>query len=513
MDREKEARLSKNPLKYYWPHAYGCDGHSCQENRHTHTDYFGTEYTLEGCPQFAFHTSLISDRADLGGNRSGKTTCGIVEDAFHSTGYYPDWYPKERRLLKANVGRIFARDFRVVGEVITKDINTWFPKDAIIDKDKNNAGVWTKYYIKHESGGISAFDIMTYEMEASQCESWSGHWAHYDEPPPRTHRVATARGLTDFRGREWFTLTPLAEPWIFDEIWMNDDVFSITCDIRHNLRRFNPISKLMIGLTSLAITDFEKKLQPDEVEARSHGKFMYLAGRVYKKWNRTVHTFNRYEMWKKGERGVTMDGQPPPHWDRIMLIDPHDRQNHALLWVAREPDYGLLYGYREAWIPGIFAEAVRHIRDEEMKFRDRVQMRIMDPNFGPKMQGNSGKTVRQEFEHEANRANYPMRFAFGDDRNAPAGRKAVAELMTYDSKEVVSIVNRPLLYMASDLKECIYQVEHYIWDEYKYGERDPKEKVKDMNTHFPDLLRYLALFDWASMYAEIVQGEGSLYGT
>lgn len=452
-------------------------------------------------------TSLV--KADLGGNRSGKTTCGVVEDAVHATGQYPDWWPMEKRLTQANKGRIFARDFRVALEVITPEIDKWFPEGSIIDKDKNNAGVYTKYYVKHESGGISTFDIMTYEMDPSQCESWHGHWIHWDEPPPRAHRIASARGLTDYMGWEWFTFTPLSEPWIFDEIWMNEEVFCVTCDIRHNLRRHNPLSNLMIGITAQSIEEFEKKLTPEEVEARSHGKFMYLAGRIWKKWNRAVHTYDR-SMWKQGEKGVEIDGQPPKRWPRIMLIDPHDRKKAAILWVAKEPEYGLLYAYREGWVDGIFKEVVKFIRDAELENRDKIQLRLMDPNFGPKKQGNTGRTVAQDFEYEADKAHYPMKFMFGNDNKAK-GRKAVAELMYYDEKENVSIVNRPNLYVAKDMHECIYQVEHYIWDEYKHGERDPKEKPKDKSTDFPDLLHYLALFDWGAINAEVVYGPGSMY--
>jgi len=447
----------------------------------------------------------------FGANRSGKTTSGVIEDAFHSTGLYPDWYPEDKKWTKHTRGRLFAKDFRVVQEVITPEINRWFPKSVIKDKDRNNQGVYTKYYIKHKSGGISTFDIMTYEMDSDQCEGWYGHWVHWDEPPPRAHRAATVRGLTDYGGYEYFSLTPLKEPWIFDEVYQNEDVVNVTCDIRHNLLRPNPLTGQNIGLADQNIRITESKWTQEEIEARGRGKFRFLAGRIWKSWEREIHTFDRMKMWKAGEGGVIIDGQPPRDWNRVMLIDPHDRQPHALLWVAQDPEYNRLFAYKEAWLANMgFPEVVSHIIKTEMEHRERVTYRLMDPNFGPKMQGNTRRTVRQTFENEADVQNYPMSFTFGDDHKE-LGRKAVSELMRYDRNQPISIINRPDLMVAKDLVQCTYQVEHYVWADYKFGERDPKEQPKDLNTHFPDILCYLGLFKWEAIDAEVDQGVGAFY--
>jgi len=125
----------------------------------------------------------------------------------------------ERRYREPVRGRILANDFKkAVGEVITAALDTWLPKH-LVTRDKNQMGIYDKYYVKHKSGGISTFDIITYEQKSEVAEGWWGHMAWYDEPPPRGHRVATVRGLTDFSGWEIFTLTPLKEPYLFDDIW------------------------------------------------------------------------------------------------------------------------------------------------------------------------------------------------------------------------------------------------------------------------------------------------------
>ncbi len=123
----------------------------------------------------------------------------------------------------------------------------------------------------------------------------------------------------------------------------------VIADIRHNLIRINPLTGEYIGLTEEAIRAFEEKVSEEDREVRLHGKFRYLSGRVWKSWERSVHTVNR-NMWKEGEKGVIKAGQPPKWWPRMQLIDPHDEKPHALLWIAKEPEFELYYAYREAWL-------------------------------------------------------------------------------------------------------------------------------------------------------------------
>lgn len=519
LDRELKSRVKKNPLEYYWPHALGCDGVGCchtDATKHTYTDYYGGVYDVEGCPQYTFHTSPATTRGLFGSNRSGKTVAGIAEMGIHLTGYYPDWWPKEKRWTGAIKARFFTTDFKKgVGEVLQPKIDEWFPEGIIAGKEKNNAGIYDKYWIKHESGKRSSFDIMTYEQQPTLAEGWSGHMAWYDECPPQAHRIATLRGLTDFFGWEMFTATPISEPYLFDEIYMatDSDIQSFTMDIRHNMVRTNPLNGLNIGLTEHAIRRYERSIKdPGEFDARIHGKFKYLTGRIWKIWDKGVHIYSR-DRWKALDGNSLFDGQPPRHWRRVMLIDPHDEKPHALIWVAVEPEFYRYFVYREAKLKSsTFKEVVKHIRKVEVEAREKIDMRIMDPNFGPKTQGNNKRTVRDDFEIAARDEGYPMTFNFGDDHKA-RGRKAVNDLMWFDTTAPISLINRPKLMVAGDLHECIYDIEHYVWDSHKHGsmERDPKEKPKNVATDFNDLLHYLALSGFKGEPASVMEGYGSLY--
>lgn len=512
IQKELKSRIKSNPLKYFWPHQKNCNGTNCKEAVLVFKTFDGREQIIKGCPQFEFLTSKADTRAYFGANRAGKTTAGCVEVCFHTTGQYPDWWTG-RRWDRPVKGRIFASDFSKGVSVITEKLHEWFPKDCIIHIDKNNLKAEVGWHIRHKTGGISFFDMLTYEQDPYLAEGWNGDFALFDEPPPRAMYIATIRGLIDNNGLCMFTLTPLKEPWLFDQIYNSKSkrVFSVIADMRHNSRRMNPLSYQMVGLEDQAIERFECELTEEERETRMHGKFRYLAGRIWKEWEREVHTFDR-RIWVAGKNNVVVDGQPPSHWPRMMLIDPHDRNPHAILWVACD-ETDNYKAYREAWLANMtIPEIVAYLKKVELDARETVQVRIMDPNFGPKRYGNTGLTVRDEFETAARKIGYNLRFNFGDDRKE-IGRKAFAQMLKYDSTRPLSLLNHPRFTVCDDLKEFIYQIEHYIWDEYRSGiERDPKEKPKDVNTHFPDLCQYFANSKLGWIKPKIVEGEGNFYG-
>ena len=506
-------RIKDDPLKYFWPHQKNCNGKNCKEATIIFYTCDGKRHVIRGCPQYEFLSSQKDIKAHFGANRSGKTTVGVVETGYHLTGRYPDWW-EGRRWDRPVKWRVFGNSFQKGCKVLVRKFEEWLPPDTIVAKFRNNVKVDVEWFVRHKTGGNSTMELMSYEQEADDAEGWDGDGVLFDEPPPRPIYIATVRGLVDSDGITLFTLTPLKEPWLFDEIYnsKSKDVFNVLCDIRHNLERRNPLTNQWIGLKEKAILKFEEKLTEEERETRIHGKFRYLAGRVWKSWDRDVHTFSR-DRWVQGKNNVLIDGEPPSHWPRCMLIDPHDRNPMALLWFTVD-EVGLSYAYREAYLPEhTIEDVVEYIRKVEMAAKERIQVRIMDPNFGPKRYSNTGITVRDEFEKSGRNLQYPVRFMFADDSKEVA-RKIVSENLKFNNQEPISFMNHPMWYVADDLKECIYQIEHYVWDDFKetaQGDRDPKEKVKDKNSHFPDLLQYYANSRFGWHKPVICEGVGNFY--
>lgn len=408
--------------------------------------------------QMAFHTSNCPRRALFGGNRVGKTMAGGMEFLYHVTGLYPDWYPEAQKLKGSLKGRIIAKDFQKgVGEVIQPFMNEWLDTGLVARKIKNPQGVVTKYELKNGS----VFDIVTHEQTTEQFEGWRGHLAWFDEPPPRDKYVATLRGLVDFSGRHWLTLTPLTQPWIYDEIFTTQDrkyTFVTVIDIRENKY-----------LDEKAIKEFEDSLTEEEKEARLHGRFLHLTGLIYKEFDPNIHVVD-----------------PPDiksHWSRYMAIDAHERTPTAVVWIAvDEKDNHWLYDelkLKDMDIP-MMAEAIQ-AQEGNLK----AQVKLIDPHNDKDNIAAGGFNIRKELMKNG---------VFTQRANSdPAlGKLRIKQALTPRYSPLLK-AKVPQLRVSRYCTNTIYEFQHYIWEEYRRNkeEYNAKETAKKKNDHFMDCLRYI----------------------
>jgi phage terminase large subunit-like protein len=381
-----------------------------------------------------------------------------MEFLFHITGIYPDWYPKEMRYAYPIKGRICATDYtKGVGEVIVPFLEEWLDMSLVARKIRNPLGVPTKWILKNGS----VFDILTYEQSVETFEGWKGHIAWFDEPPPRDKYIATLRGLVDYKGRSWLTLTPLNQPWIYDEVYTKnepDRIFVVTADIRDNPH-----------LSESAIKEFEQNLTEDEKEARLHGRFMHLTGLVYKEFNPDINIC-----------------EPPaikPTWTRYMAIDPHERTATAVLWMAVDHDDNH-WVYDELWLADMDIEQIAHaIHVQEGDLKPRI--RLIDPHNDKDNAVSGGFNIRKELMKHGvycERANSdPM-----------LGKSRIRQAL---KSKYVSIYKTevPQLRISRNCKQTIYEFQHYIWKDYRRNKEEfgLKEEVHKKNDHFMDCLRYI----------------------
>ncbi len=411
-----------------------------------------------------FHLSGAHIRAIFGGNRSGKTTCGGMEFLFHITGAYPDWYPKESRYAYPIKGRIMAQDYsKGVGEVIIPFLEEWLDMSLVARKIRNPLGIPVKWIMKNGS----VFDILTYEQQVEAFEGWKGHIVWFDEPPPREKYIATLRGLVDYKGRAWLTLTPLSQPWIYDEIYTktSDRIFVVTTDTRDNPH-----------LTEAAIKEFEEGLNEEEKESRLHGRFLHLTGLVYKEFDSD---------WSICEPPVVK-----PTWTRYMAIDPHERTPTAVLWLAVDNNDNH-WIYDELWLKDMDIEQIAHaIHAQEGEQQPKV--RLIDPH-NDKDPGTFGtKNIRQELMKHGiycERAN----------SDPQLGKSRIRQALKLRYSPILK-TEVPQLRVSRDCKQTIYEFQHYIWDDYRRNkeEQGQKDAVKKKNDHFMDCLRYI--YNWGPRY-------------
>jgi phage terminase large subunit-like protein len=359
-------------------------------------------------------------------------------------------------------GRIVAKDFmKGVGEVIVPFMEEWLDASLIKRKIRNPMGIPIKWEFKNGS----VFDILTHEQDVEQFEGWKGHIAWFDEPPPRDRYIATLRGLVDYKGRSWLTLTPLTQAWIYDDIYTKNQpgrIHVTTTDIRDNPH-----------LSAEAIFEFEQSLTEEEKEARLHGKFLHLSGLVYKEFNPDIHIC-----------------EPPDvkeHWTRYMAIDPHERMPTAVLWLAVNTR-GDMFVYDELWLENMDIEQIAHaIHVQEGELKPRI--RLIDPHNDREYNLVGGNfNVRKELMKHGvycERANSDP--ALGKSRIKQALKPRYSPIL---KTEV------PQLRVSRSCKQTIYEFQHYVWDDFRRNKDDyeKKEQVKKKSDHFMDALRYIYNF-------------------
>ena len=447
----KLKRMNLNDLKSYIPHA----------------------------KQKEFHMAPHKTRCWFGGNRSGKSRGGCQEALMRSTGIYPSWYPENLKTSIPNKGRIIVSDFaKGWAENVEPYIKRFLPNHLIKSQKKNHEG----YVTQIELMNGSKFDICTWEQDQNVFEGWSGHWAWFDEPPPRDKYIATTRGLIDFKGKAWLTLTPLSEPWMWDELVCKagKNIFVLTSDSYDN--PYVPQEE---------IKTFEEGLRPEEKEARIHGKFLHLTGLVYKAFDRNIHCkeldlSNPESVYSKMDKS----------W--YFILDPHDRRPHCGIWAFVNPQEKRFIAYELFYESDNLTDLCTYILAFEKTHRipSSDVIRIGDPNKMETPTAVTGLKLKVEFLMHDDR----LAFITNVDDNIQVGHMAVKEALSYNKNKPVDTLNSPAIYFNNyeTIPHVIEMFQKYIYQEWKGAFKDsknPKEAPKDLNKDMPDCVRYFLMFN------------------
>ncbi len=433
-------------------------------NNKTFKDYVPQSY------QKQFHLSPAHCRMIIGGNRSGKTISSFHDVLWQLTGEYPEWYPEDQKLELPVYSRWIATDFKQgVGGVFQPYFEQLVPASYIKRVIKTQQGILSK--VSFTNG--SQLEILTDEQERQVFEGWHGHRVHIDEPCARERYIASTRGLIDFGGKVSFSLTPLSEPWIYDELYSVADgknIFTVTVNMRDN-----------VYLSPEEVHNFEQNLSEEDKDVRIRGKFVHLEGLVYKEFDRAVHVVEPFEI--------------PRDWKIMMCLDPHDRKPHAVTWAAVNP-FNDLYFFDELESTGTVPELCNLIREKEALWNRgrggheiRKVKRLIDPNKGkaPSHMGDKGTLIGDFMKNK-------MYFMGSINDDITEGHMVVKEYLTWDKKKLVDKFNRPKIYFCTNCTKTIKGMTHYMWDEFRGStEKDKKEKPRDLYKDFPDCVRYTCM--------------------
>ena len=191
--------------------------------------------------QQQFHGSPKRNRLLIGGNRSGKTVAGVVEDIHYLRGTHPERQEKNYAAHNGGCrGRIVGVDFdNGIERIIIPEVARWLPPSAL------KGGSWETAYEKGlrnltlENG--STCEFMSYIQDTQKFSGTSRHFIHFDEEPPEEVFKECKMRLMDVAGDWWMTLTPLlGMEWMYDDIYMigknnpDGDIEVIEMDTREN---------------------------------------------------------------------------------------------------------------------------------------------------------------------------------------------------------------------------------------------------------------------------------------
>ena len=398
------------------------------------------------------------------------STFGAVELAYHLTRNYPDWYPKERRFYKPIKAVVVCLENQLIERVIEPKIKEYMPTGYVTNWKRVSGGYLSK--IKCKDG--STVDLLTSEQDdmAFEGADWDFYWG--DEPQKKKKYDAIMRGLIDRRGRSVLTFTPLIEPWMKESLVDKADgkeIDVITAIMRDNMYdiKGNQILK------ERDIVDFENSLSEDVRETRVYGKFFHLRGLVYPEFS-DVHKLADFKY-----------NYPDPV---IVAMDPHDRQPHHVIWVIVDRTNDL-FCHSEISVRCTVSELASIIRSHESKMGYRIRRRYIDPNFGRKPLITTGRNMIEEMWHSGCGG-----WIESDDAKEE-GRLKVKDYLLFNRRKPISHTNKPKLFFNKD--RCpltVRSMENHQYEEWVgkiAGERDPKEKPKDKETHGADCMRYICM--------------------
>lgn len=434
---------------------------------------YGMKYYVPNVMQMKAHKSLCRTVLLCAGNRSGKSHCGAMELCFHLTLDYPDWYPVEKRFKKPIKAVVSCTSFNKALTVIETKLASLLPRGFYTVK-RNPQGYPSR--IKCKNG--ATVDILTLEMADQMYESNDWDFAWEDEPQQQRKREAIFRGLTDRRGREIITFTPITEPWMKEELIDKADgkkIELVVASIRDNLEDIegNAI------LSKEAVDEFEESLSDEFKDARIHGTFYTVRGRIYKQFNDVAHV-REFEYKDPETIGMPV----------ICILDPHDRRPHHVVWVFvdRNDD---VWVDREMVVHCELPELAKAIKNMESECNYYVKKRLIDPNFGRKpAAAGSNRSVIQELCRAG------VGFYEAQD-DIELGHMMVRDYLKYNMEKPITAVNKPKVFFhKTNCPKTIRSIRNLQYEEWMgktKSERSSKEAEKDRDTDGADCLRYVLI--------------------
>lgn len=426
--------------------------------------------------EFLYLNNFI--RMFLGGNGTGKTAIEAniianicvkdnneINSWFRDISYFKD-------LQRPTRGRIIS-SATVITEVVIPELEKWLPMNKVTRSKE-----FKPYYKKWKLNGHE-FDIMTTEQEPKEHEGVTLDWLICDEPP--THQifdVYPSRFRSQNSGAIFLMMTPLTDAgWIYDELYNKQKerdvgvVYSSCWDAS--------VTKGVRGHLSDVFIDRlveQYKDTPEELEARVEGKFMHLAGLVFKNFNRIRHVIPVFSV--------------PEWWDIYEVIDAHEETPDAISWFTTD-ELGYKYQLDELWFSGdVIGKEAEQIAEKRKQWKQKPVLTICEPRMKNEDK-HTGTSTLELLAQEMTQLQEPFSFELGS-KDLDGGIIAIRNSLNPIKAET------PLLRITEKCVHTIWEMERLVWQKHANKTADkksPPNKPMDKDDHFIENMRRFLLYN------------------
>lgn len=376
------------------------------------------------------------------------------------------------------------------GGSLYEEMVQWFPKGKYEFKKEGKNHVSTIVCFKKVGDKTLEIniDVKTFDQPSTAHAGANLDFILINEPPPQK---IYDENISRLRNAQcplmMLFMTPLGvAAWLYDQLVEGADdvnVCVVYASIWDNCKDIPGNRGVLAKKTIKLMIEEWTKSDPDEAKARETGQFRHLAGKIYKTFERHVHTCDEFDI--------------PQDWPVYHICDPHDTRDPATIWVAQSPmnEFFIVREYPNnnyVTQKSTRLRADEHVEDfnkiERKTFRKgQVRYRIMDPNKGKTRSTQTGKTI-QTFYKDAG-----MNFKCdGVNDDLEVGHKEVRNLLHYDNQIELDELNHPRLYIFNNCKNTIAALEKYAYKLDTSG-TSLTDKIDGKYKDFADAVRYFAV--------------------
>jgi phage terminase large subunit-like protein len=415
--------------------------------------------------QMAFHTSLKRARLYIGGNRSGKSVGGVVEDLWWVTGRHP-----YRKIPDKTIrGRVIGVDFNNgVQGILLPIFKRWIvPSDL-------TGGSWEQSWSNQERTLTLAngnfIEFKSSDQDLDKHAGTSRDFIHFDEEPPKSIYYENLMRLVDVGGSWWITMTPVeGMTWVYRDIfepWKSgakDNVDVVMVDMSDN-----PYLPVAEKAELLAFLDDDAKAK------REHGTFVPKGGLVFPGFQASTH--------------ATLHGwRPPNDWLVYHSLDHGYNNPTASLHHAVSPHGDSIVTFHEHYERELTVEMwAEKILKWEQENNIEPFLRTGDPAMKQRT-AQTGSSIQQLY------ADLGIYFALDSvPRDVSVGVVKMNQYM-----QVNPLTGRPF-WQISDCPMLTRELRQLHWDYFVSGKLEDSNNVKETihkkDDHAPDAARYFFTF-------------------